>query len=82
MIVALFGAGIRIDALRPWRRWVPTARLLVVAMPLTIAAVALMGVTFAGLTLAGAILLGAVLAPTDPVLAGRRRALKALSASR
>ena len=70
VIVALFGAGIRIDALRPWRRWVPTARLLVVAMPLTIAAVALMGVTFAGLTLAGAILLGAVLAPTDPVLAG------------
>lgn len=70
VIVALFGAGMKIDALRPWRRWVPTARLLVVAMPMTIAAVAILGATLAGLTLAGAILLGAVLAPTDPVLAG------------
>jgi len=70
VIVALFAAGLRIDALRPWRRWVPTTRLLLVAMPMTIAAVALLGATLAGLTLAGAILLGAVLAPTDPVLAG------------
>jgi NhaP-type Na+/H+ or K+/H+ antiporter len=70
VIVALFGAGLRIDRLGPWRRWLPTARLLGVAMPLTIAAVALLGTGLAGMTLAGAILLGAVLAPTDPVLAG------------
>jgi len=69
VIIALFGAGMRIDSLRPWRRWVPTARMLMIAMPLTIFAVALLGVALAGLTAAGAILLGAVLAPTDPVLA-------------
>ncbi|MGJ8569953.1 MAG: cation:proton antiporter [Hoeflea sp.] len=69
VIVALFGAGMRIDRLRPWNRWNPTSRMLGIAMPLTILAVALLGIGFAGLTVAGAILLGAVLAPTDPVLA-------------
>lgn len=69
VIVALFGAGMRIDSLRPWRRWIPTFRMLGIAMPLTILAVALLGVGLAGLTVAAAILLGAVLAPTDPVLA-------------
>lgn len=69
VIVALFGAGMRIDSLRPWKRWIPTSRMLGIAMPLTILAVALLGVGVAGLTVAGAILLGAVLAPTDPVLA-------------
>lgn len=69
VIVALFGTGMRIDSVRPWRKWGPTARLLGIAMPLTIFSVALLGVTFEGLTVAGAILLGAVLAPTDPVLA-------------
>jgi NhaP-type Na+/H+ or K+/H+ antiporter len=69
VIVALFGAGMRIDGLRPWKRWIPTLRMLVIAMPLTILAVALLGVAAGGLTVAGAILLGAVLAPTDPVLA-------------
>lgn len=69
VIVALFGAGMRIDSLRPWQRWLPTARMLGIAMPLTILAVAILGVGLAGLTVAGAILLGAVLAPTDPVLA-------------
>lgn len=69
VIVALFGAGMRIDSLRPWKRWIPTVRMLGIAMPLTILAVALLGAGIAGLTVAGAILLGAVLAPTDPVLA-------------
>lgn len=70
VIVALFGTGLRIDSLTSYRRWQPTVRLLVVAMPLTILAVALLGYWLAGMTIAGAILLGAVLAPTDPVLAG------------
>ena len=70
VIIALFGAGIRIDNVTSWRRWRPTVRLLVLVMPLTIAAMALLGWDMAGLTLAGALLLGAVLAPTDPVLAG------------
>jgi len=70
VIVALFGAGMRIDNLRLGRAWWPTLRLLIVAMPLTIAAIALLGVGIAGLGVAAAVLLGAVLAPTDPVLAG------------
>jgi len=69
VIIALFGAGMRIDKLGPISKWGPTARLLGISMPITIAAVALLGVWAGGLTIAGAILLGAVLAPTDPVLA-------------
>ncbi|MGZ8310519.1 MAG: cation:proton antiporter [Allosphingosinicella sp.] len=70
VIVALFGTGLKIDDLSSYRRWRPTIRLLVVAMPLTIAGVALIGWWLAGMTLAGALLLGAVLSPTDPVMAG------------
>ena len=69
VIVALFGTGMRIDDLTPRALWRPTVRMLGIAMPLTIAAIALLGVSVAGLGAAGAILLGAVLAPTDPVLA-------------
>jgi sodium/hydrogen antiporter len=69
VIVALFGTGLRIDRLRPWRKWYPVVRMLAIAMPLTIAALAFLGVVVTGMTIAGAILLGAVLAPTDPVLA-------------
>lgn len=68
VIIALFGTGIRIDRIRGKGLWTPTIRLLVIAMPLCILAVALLG-HFAGMTLAGAVLLAAVLAPTDPVLA-------------
>jgi NhaP-type Na+/H+ or K+/H+ antiporter len=68
VIIGLFGVGIRIDKLRVLKTWRPTLRLLVVAMPLTIAAVAMLGI-FAGMTVAAGLLLGAVLAPTDPVLA-------------
>jgi NhaP-type Na+/H+ or K+/H+ antiporter len=70
VIVVLFSTGLRIDNLGGRRLWWPTVRLLAVTMPLTIAAVALLGWRLAGMTVAGAILLGAVLAPTDPVLAG------------
>jgi NhaP-type Na+/H+ or K+/H+ antiporter len=70
VIVVLFATGLRIDSLGAMRTWVPTMRLLLVAMPLTIAAVAFLGWSLAGMTVAGALLLGAVLAPTDPVLAG------------
>lgn len=69
VIVALFATGMRLDVVRPFTRWRATARLLVVAMPLTIGAMVLVGLA-AGLPLAAALLLGAVLAPTDPVLAG------------
>lgn len=70
VIIGLFGTGLRIDRLAGRRRWKPTLRLLLVAMPLTIAVLAILGWAVAGMTVAGALLLGAVLAPTDPVLAG------------
>ncbi|WP_137679182.1 cation:proton antiporter [Aurantiacibacter suaedae] len=68
VIIALFGTGIRIDAIRPLAKWGNTTRMLAVAMPLCILAVTLGG-WLIGMTLAGAVLLAAVLAPTDPVLA-------------
>lgn len=74
VLIALMGVGLALDRpLQPlrrdsWRAWGPTWRLLVVAMPLTVAAVALLG-WWAGLAPAAALLLGAALSPTDPVLA-------------
>lgn len=70
VIIGLFGTGLRIDRIATRAQWRPTAMLLLVAMPLTIAALALFGWLAAGMTLAGGLLLGAVLSPTDPVLAG------------
>jgi len=70
VIVALMGAGLSLDRPPGWRRWRSTWLLLGVAMPLTIAAVALLGWWALGLAPAAAALLGAALAPTDPVLAG------------
>jgi NhaP-type Na+/H+ or K+/H+ antiporter len=70
VIIGLFGTGLRIDRMVHRERRQPTVRLLVIAMPVTIALMALFGWWAAGLTFAGALLLGAILAPTDPVLAG------------
>lgn len=70
VIVGLFGAGLRLDRVLDRDKWRPTIRLLLIAMPLTIGAMAAVGILAAGLTLAGALLLGAILSPTDPVLAG------------
>ncbi|MEU1602716.1 cation:proton antiporter [Micromonospora matsumotoense] len=69
VIVALMGAGLKIDRPLSWKRWSSTWRLLAIAMPVCIAAVALLGWWWAGLVPAAALLLGAALAPTDPVLA-------------
>ena len=74
VLIALMGVGLALD--RPLRlldpasrrAWSPTWRLLLVAMPLSILGVALLGLA-AGLTLPLAVLLGAALSPTDPVLA-------------
>ncbi|WP_278259835.1 cation:proton antiporter [Nocardioides convexus] len=68
------GVGLALD--RPlsllrrstWRSWGSTWRMLGIAMPLTIAAMTVLGLTL-GLGLAAALLLGSALAPTDPVLA-------------
>jgi NhaP-type Na+/H+ or K+/H+ antiporter len=70
VIIALFSAGLKLDRPLNWRSWSSVARLLAIAMPLTIAAVALFGTAVLGLSLGAAIVLGAALAPTDPVLAG------------
>ena len=74
ILVALMGVGLAIDRSFEWRRraawasWSSTWRLLAIAMPLTIASVALLG-WWVGLAPAAALLLGAALSPTDPVLA-------------
>jgi NhaP-type Na+/H+ or K+/H+ antiporter len=69
VIVALFGAGLKLDRLLRWGEWASTARLILIVMPLTIGAVAAFGTAAMGLSLGAAVVLGAVLAPTDPVLA-------------
>jgi sodium/hydrogen antiporter len=69
VIVALMGAGLKLDRPIGWRSWSSTWRLLAIAMPLTIGATALLGWWWIGLAPAAAVLLGAALAPTDPVLA-------------
>ena len=69
VIVALTGAGLKLDRPFGLRAWAMTWRLLGVAMPLTIAGIALVGGWLLGLSVASALLLGAALAPTDPVLA-------------
>jgi len=69
VIISLMGAGLKLDRPLSWRGWSSTWRLLVIAMPLTIAATAFLGVAGMGFSLAMALLLGASLAPTDPVLA-------------
>ena len=76
VLLALMGVGLALD--RPlrfrqpgdWRKWAATWRLLLVAMPVTIGAVWLLGWWALGLAPATALLLGAVVSPTDPVLAG------------
>jgi len=69
VIISLAGAGLAIDVGTNWRRWIPSWCLIGIAMPLTIAAIFLLGWQVAGLGIAASVLLGAALAPTDPVLA-------------
>jgi NhaP-type Na+/H+ or K+/H+ antiporter len=69
VIVALTGAGLKLDRPFGWRGWTTTWRLLAIAMPLSILGIALLGYSLLGLGAAAALLLGAALAPTDPVLA-------------
>ena len=69
VIIALLGAGLKLDRPVGWKRWRTTWLLLGVTMPLSILCIALLSVWMLDLPLSAAILLGAVLAPTDPVLA-------------
>lgn len=69
VIIALMGAGLKIDRPFGWRRWRLTWRLLGISMPLTVLGLAWLGQSLLGLSLAAAVLLAGALAPTDPVLA-------------
>lgn len=69
VLVALVGAGLRLDTPFGWKAWANTWRLLAITMPLCILIAIWLGQHLLGLGLASAVLLGAVLAPTDPVLA-------------
>jgi sodium/hydrogen antiporter len=69
VIVALMGAGLKLDRPIAWVSAALTWRLLGIAMPLTIVAIAVLANALLGLGLAAAVLLAACLAPTDPVLA-------------
>jgi NhaP-type Na+/H+ or K+/H+ antiporter len=69
VLVALMGAGLKLDRPFGLARWQLVWRLLGIAMPLSILAIALVLVVGLGLPVASALLLAAALAPTDPVLA-------------
>lgn len=75
LVLALFIAPAILDAayefpLRALRRyWLPLLALAVVAVLLTTAAVAWVGVVYAGLPLAAAVALGAIVAPPDAAAA-------------
>ena len=69
VIIALMGAGLKLDRVFGLHRWQVTWRLILLTLPLSIAAITVLAGTWMGLTWPVALLLGAVLAPTDPVLA-------------
>jgi len=69
VIIALMGAGLKIDRVFGRRRWAVTWRLLGITMPLGIFAIAGLASGVQGLPWTVALLLAASLAPTDPVLA-------------
>jgi sodium/hydrogen antiporter len=69
VIIALMGAGLKLDRPVGWTSWSSTWRLLSITMPLTIGLTYALGVWAVGLAPATAMLVAASLAPTDPVLA-------------
>ena len=69
VIIALMGAGLKLDRVFGLHRWQVTWRLILVTLPLSIAAITALAGTWMGLAWPVALLLGASLAPTDPVLA-------------
>jgi sodium/hydrogen antiporter len=69
LILTLFSDGMFVERELLRRHWGPVARALVIAMPITMALLALAAkALFPELTWAEAFLLGAVLSPTDPVV--------------
>ena len=69
LILTLFSDGMFVERELLARHWSPVARALVIAMPITMALLALAAkLLFGELSWAEAFLLAAVLAPTDPVV--------------
>ena len=68
LIVILFRDGLEVEAEMLQRAWRPPLRALVVAMPLTMALVAVTTKAVTNLSWTEAFLLGALLSQTDPVL--------------
>jgi NhaP-type Na+/H+ or K+/H+ antiporter len=69
LILTLFSDGMFVERELLRRHWSPVARALVIAMPITMALLALAAkALFPDLSWAEAFLLAAVLAPTDPVV--------------
>jgi len=69
LILTLFSDGMFVERELLSRHWSPVARALVIAMPITMALLALAAkALFAELSWAEAFLLAAVLSPTDPVV--------------
>ncbi|GHG33446.1 cation:proton antiporter [Paracoccus aerius] len=69
VIIALMGAGLKLDRIFGLRRWQVTWRLILVTLPLSIAGITALAGIWMGLAWPVALLLAASLAPTDPVLA-------------
>jgi NhaP-type Na+/H+ or K+/H+ antiporter len=69
VLISLFGVGLRLRIRMSFRIWRLPIMLASVAMLLTIAGIAALGIGWLGLPLGVAVLAGAILAPTDPVLA-------------
>lgn len=69
IIIALLGAGLKLDRPIGWSSWNDTWRLLGVTMPLSIVLMTIASMCLIDIPLAVALLLGALIAPTDPVLA-------------
>lgn len=69
VIIALMGAGLKLDRPFSWRKWSVAWRLLAITMPLGILAITALGGWMLGLPWVAALLLASSLAPTDPVLA-------------
>jgi len=65
VIIALMGAGLKLDRVFSWHRWIVTWRLLGITMPLSIVAITLIGGWGLGLSWTAALLLGASLTPLE-----------------
>jgi NhaP-type Na+/H+ or K+/H+ antiporter len=69
LVLALMGAGLKIDRPFSLLGWQTTWRLLGIAMPLTIGIMMVLCIYVGGFATPEALLIAAALAPTDPVLA-------------